>query len=616
MTDFNHQTSKLILSFLRILSARAVEKSDLSIYIHSFLPPLIKLAHKYRLQDMSWFEGFLVCKIFDANSSKLAIMHILEYLETKKNVDLWLFFVRQGLTRNILTRDDIFCCDTRLEIMQLLSCHCSDTIRLCGLAVLSGGEGAAAKRPTLPERSLFRSYLCSSFDIPSGALRLIFGKYVEGFCRRVHLLPDNERIPYLDAVWTVLSEKSKSDDMKVSLLGLKIMKQILKFASPSARESCCVDLLHLLETNQFELCRIHAVDILVELKDPNVWSASSFAKAEKLMNHFHPIQRLQGAALWRAAVICNPEMNTQEEIRRLIYRIEKQLDVMEVDPINAVTGGSPVHGLLHAIHQFLPALSTMDKLSGDLTHQLFRATLRSLDVAYGFFTTQELFIREDGSGDDWQNPDADPQQADEDLVFDDFNFRGYTIAGVWRMVKVAALLMAELMSRMINLFHLESDLCVAYCEQVQFSFARILLDVRHWGVAAWVQEAYTTFCKVVSCSTSRPVASLIETWLTSTLSLIGGVAQERHDQRYSGLSRCIIALINGPTARSKLLPLQMVLDVLFEIAKEPIVDFKRTQRQVNALNMLRWLVEDKKLGGRVNVHQCLVFALEGYEAVW
>ena len=144
--------------------------------------------------------------------------------------------------------------------------------------------------------------------------------------------------------------------------------------------------------------------------------------------------------------------------------------------------------------------------------------------------------------------------------------------------------------------------------------------VWHWGLATWTQHALMNVCTILLKSESPENWKLLDSWLNSCLQDIGSVVIDRHDQRYAGSARCILAILTAfgltgnPTRYQAAITL--VLNQLFSHIPFSHFDSLSTsklelQRQTNALDMLKWLISDAKLSSSISGERVFLAALNG-----
>eukprot|EP00667_Euglena_gracilis_P000175 EG_transcript_175 len=193
------------------------------------------------------------------------------------------------------------------------------------------------------------------------------------------------------------------------------------------------------------------------------------------------------------------------------------------------------------------------------------------------------------------------------------------VVNCWQAVKEGALLMGALLEcvPLTEDAH-RSIVSVAQVRAVGGLLMSILLRTKHNGAIAKAQEGFSLVCRRLLRCGIPELVQLPGLWLDHLLSSAGVLSADyrRILRRSAGLPLAVLAVLD---AEDRLLPqplLQRCAAALLEVAgQDPAGDAHREFSRVNALNVLRYVMDDSLLGPDVQpyVGPALVLCLRGFE---
>lgn len=583
MDDLRHQSAAVVECLLS--QSRAI---DVKQWINLWLPSLKSTLSKFRLTAPDFLDVCVTQRILDARPS--AVHDILNALSPNGPVELWIFFLRYALPKYPV---DLAAINHVDAMLRPAAGHFSGNVRNHVLYILT----------RLPDLSgdhvaMFKDIVDSIGDLVGNAQRIVFIRTCLQLVQRISHTGKFDA--ELDVIAASLMEFCGEDNMTTCLTSLRILRQMIPYTSiPKDHYTSLMG--DLLRRSSFELCRLEAGAILRQNADSQTL-ADFAAEGRSLINHEMTMDRMRGA------VMCTLSPDTVDPAD-LITQIGAQAMAIKSNAVDAVISGSPLHGVLLVLESLVSTTTTATTtIDADLARRLAAQLLDILSIGLNFFRTTQLTIGNEVV--DYREGDVGEGDAADEQDDEDSGTRGRTISAVWRSLKSAAQTLVTLLLQLTQ--SSVTDELIALLRQTKSVFMQILLDVRHWGVACWTQDALTRLAQELSQHATRKLSLLPSQWLDDAIALTGQVAQERHDQRYSGLARGVLAVIHGPTTGALMQPLRNVLDALAKLATDGSNTGADAMVAVNAINMVRWIVEDKRLGAYVPVEEAFLLAMNGF----
>ncbi|ORX55175.1 hypothetical protein DM01DRAFT_1407189 [Hesseltinella vesiculosa] len=301
----------------------------------------------------------------------------------------------------------------------------------------------------------------------------------------------------------------------------------------------------------------------------------------------------------------------------LLDMLQKQVDVAKSNLLLAAEQ-HPLHGTLLTLQYVLREIDYKDpRVAKDLPKwkDLLARTLRLIHAVCD--SVMDVLSNPSPEG----NVPAsfkEMEEAIDQLVGDDLDDGGQSagpkhqviLSCCWRAVKEASSLLEVILRDMPVASAKDKTGLLTYADlENSGTLLRTLLTcIRHRGAFSAVYPTYVTLCARLLSSKDVALNRLPRQWLDKNLeSMVSSSISIT--RRSAGLPLCILAIVSSEPSTKKDL-LQQTFHQLLDLAKQPPPD-DADQRidlpQVHALNIMRTMFMDSKLGNRV-----LEYASDGF----
>ncbi|KAJ3090125.1 hypothetical protein HK102_004607 [Quaeritorhiza haematococci] len=404
-------------------------------------------------------------------------------------------------------------------------------------------------------------------------------------------------------------------DVVSEMVDVRLIQQVLKFVIDSP----------------FEISRQQALAVLDTAFNPSDSEFSTlWDQAVALSNNEKTLSRLRATALWKFLNGTKREEKEShpEVLSFLSSQLNEQVNFANNDILNALSNGKP-----QSLH-FPEPSPTRGYAVRAATKDVHAIVFRVLDLCIEFFLKVQFEVSEDpreigiegesnGDGDNAEETGAGGAEDDDDQTEDAMaSPRALGISAAWRSLKSCCDLFPLLVRLRTSKASIKmrtddkptTDETRALVEKIFKYCKKILLEVRHWGVATWTHRALQDVCSVLYAADENIFQQLPTDLLEDACSSLASDLTERHDQRYAGLSRIILAVINGCPHEAMLK--RRMLDRVFStfvnaaLPSSSAVNDETAQRQVNALNVISWIVNDHRVYSLVPLEDIFVLSLD------
>ncbi|KAL7751641.1 hypothetical protein RI367_003107 [Sorochytrium milnesiophthora] len=374
--------------------------------------------------------------------------------------------------------------------------------------------------------------------------------------------------------------------------------------------------------NAYEGVRLAALDLLLVISHPlpGVDVQALLSRSMRLLNSSRPSDSHSGALLMQLVVQCFvlkgamqvtvPGATCQQPtpllsfVGSLVSLLDAQREAARQDLV-AAAQKSPSHGTLAALAHILGAVNFSGSEFTAHVHVWQQLALRILGVIRELYTAVADVLCDQAPEGNVPHDYREMEEAIDALMGDEaLDDRATTsqqiLSFAWRTVKESSNLVGVLTTRAplpTSFGDTTSLLSFQNVEACGDFLRNQMASVRHRGAFSSIYPAFVGLSSALLSSSRPALAALPKRWLSETLMAIRESDGLSITRRSAGLPYIVLALVVCDASRKQFLP--MTMRMLHDIASEtssPDETSTVDLPQVHALNILRRLFEDAKLG--------------------